>query len=187
MVTITRGLLSVLCERAATRDPEAVNVALDTRPASALAGPTDGVDPDSPVLTHFYLPEAGASVSAVFGMDLGRPSGPGRFLSHPNGRQGLSETDDLAGVVLVATPPYDAEDVRAYDRRGRRQTLRVVDASPPEESLTDDDASGWSLTDDDASGGSLTDDAVSSGPHADGSREESHADGHREESHAEDD
>jgi hypothetical protein len=137
VVTITRGLLSVLCERASDADPEAVNVALDTTPASDLSGVTDGVDPDTPVLTHFFMPEAGASVSAVFGMDLGRPSGRGRFLSHPDGTQGLTERDDLAGVVLVTTPPYTTEDVRAFDRSGRRQPLDVVDAEPPEESLED--------------------------------------------------
>ncbi|MEZ3116266.1 hypothetical protein RYH80_10125 [Halobaculum sp. MBLA0147] len=137
MVTITRGLLSVLCERAVAGDPESVTVALDTTPADELVGVEAEVDAETPVLTHFYLPEAGASVSAVFGMDLSRPSGSGLFVSHPDGRQGLSETDDLAGVVLVATPPYDLEDVRAYDRRGRRQPLEVTDATPPEERLDD--------------------------------------------------
>lgn len=158
MVTITRGLLSVLRERAAERDPDTVNVALDASPAGDLGwteahggdtlgdtpddnhtptGDTDELDPTTPVLTHFYLPEAAASVSAVFGMDLGRPSGAARFLSHPNGRRGITEADDLAAAVFVATPPYEESDVAVYDRRGRRQSLRIVDAVPPEESLAD--------------------------------------------------
>ena len=142
MVTITRGLLSVLRERAAARDPDAVNVALDATPAgdldwSSVSGLAADLDPTTPVLTHFYLPAAGASVSAVFGMDLGRPSGAARFLSHPSGRRGITEADDLAASVLVATPPYEEDHVRVYDRRGRRQSLRVVDAVPPEESLAD--------------------------------------------------
>jgi len=158
VVTITRGLLSVLRERAADRDPDAVNVALDTSPAGDLdwpgdrdatsgddtGGRTDGdtgdddpLDSTTPVLTHFYLPEAAASVSAVFGMDLGRPSGAARFLSHPTGRRGITEADDLAAAVFVATPPYEENDVEVYDRRGRRQSLRIVDAVPPEESLAD--------------------------------------------------
>ncbi|ERH13071.1 MAG: hypothetical protein J07HB67_02104 [halophilic archaeon J07HB67] len=142
MVTITRGLLSVLRERAADRDPDTVNVALDATPAGELdwRNSPDGVrdlDQTTPVLTHFYLPEAGASVSAVFGMDLGRPSGAARFLSHPDGRQTVTETDDLAASIFVATPPYEESDIQVYDRRGRRQPLRIVDAVPPEESLAD--------------------------------------------------
>lgn len=135
MVAITRDLLSVLCERAADADPEEANVVLDGTPAAELAGDTAGLDPETPVLTHFYLPEAGASVSAVFGMDLGRPGGTARFVSHPDGSPELTETDDLAARVLVTVPPYDPDDVRAYDRRGRRQPLRVLDAEPPEEFL----------------------------------------------------
>lgn len=137
MVTITRGLLSVLRERAATRDPDGVTVALDATAAGDLDG-APGLEPTEPVLTHFYLPEAGASVSAVFGVDIGRPSGAALFVSHPTGRQGVSETDDLAAAVLVATPPYEESDVQAYDRRGRRLDLTVVDATPPEESLADE-------------------------------------------------
>jgi len=172
VVTITRGLLSVLRERAAERDPDTVNVALDASAAGDLdwteahggdtpgetgggagasndtlgdtpddnhtpTGDTDELDPTTPVLTHFYLPEAAASVSAVFGMDLGRPSGAARFLSHPSGRRGITEADDLAAAVFVATPPYEESDVAVYDRRGRRQSLRIVDAVPPEESLAD--------------------------------------------------
>lgn len=132
---ITRDLLSVLCERAAEEDPEEANVVLDATAAGDLDGDTDALDPTTPVLTHFYLPSAGASVSAVFGMDLGRPGGRARFVSHPDGARGLSEEDDLAARVLVAVPPYEPSDVRVYDRRGRRQSLRIVDAQPPEERL----------------------------------------------------
>ena len=145
MVTITRGLLSVLRERAADRDPDAVTVALDATAAGDLRATESAsgdahatLDPTEPVLTHFYLPEAGASVSAVFGVDIGRPAGAALFVSHPDGRQGVSEADDLAPSVLVATPPYEEADVRAYDRRGRRLDLDVVDATPPEESLDGD-------------------------------------------------
>lgn len=139
MVTITRGLLSVLCEQAVEADPEGVNVVLDATAAGDLSGSTDSIDDDTPVMTHFYMPEAGASVSAVFGMDLSRPSGRARFLSHPDGTLGVSEADDLAPVVLVTTPPYDPEDVQAYDRRGQQQPLRIVDAAPPEEFLDEYD------------------------------------------------
>ncbi|NIS36997.1 MAG: hypothetical protein GWN07_39190, partial [Actinobacteria bacterium] len=65
--------------------------------------PTDG-----PVFTHLYLPEAGRSVRAVFGVDLGTPSGasPGVFLSHPTGPPELTRRDELREVALVAVPPW---------------------------------------------------------------------------------
>jgi hypothetical protein len=135
VVSITRDLLSLLCERAEASDPDAENLVLDATPADDLSGDTVGLSPDDPVLTHFYMPEAGASVSAVFGMDLGRPSGTARFLSHPDGDQRLTETDDLAERVLITVPPYDPDEVRAYDRRGDRHELRILDATPPEETL----------------------------------------------------
>ena len=137
MVAITRDLLSVLCERAREADPDTVSITLDATPAAALAGDTTRIDADTPVLTHFYLPEAGASVSAVFGMELGRPSGRARFLSHPDGATGVSERDDLAARILVTVPPYEPDGVEAYDRHGRSETLHVVEAEPPEEPLDD--------------------------------------------------
>ncbi|WP_313691365.1 hypothetical protein [Halorarum halobium] len=135
MVLLTRGLVTVLLERASEAEPGGVNVLLDTTPAGELAGETAGIDPDSPVLTHFYFPEAGGSVRAVFGMDIGTPAGRARFLSHPDGDSTLRQTDDLAGVVLVAVPPFGESDVSAYDRRGRELDLQVLDAEPPEEHI----------------------------------------------------
>ncbi|QZP37531.1 hypothetical protein [Halobaculum magnesiiphilum] len=132
-VHITVDLLALLCERAADADPEAENVVLDATPAGELIDAPTDIDPATPVLTHFYFPSAGGSVSAVFGMDLGRPAGSARFLSHPRGDRHLTEEDDLAAAVLVAVPPYERENVIAYDRRGRRRELVVVDAEPPEE------------------------------------------------------
>jgi len=134
VVHITAGLLELLLQRAEGTDPEQVNVVLSATPAGELE-PRPDVDPDSPVLSHFYLPEAGASVAAVFGMDLGVPAGDGRgrFLSHPRGNLSLSETDDLAGVVLVAVPPWGRDDVAAFDRSGSRVELSVLDAEPPDE------------------------------------------------------
>lgn len=140
MVLVTRDLLSVLLERADERDPDPVTVALDATPAGELSGDVDGLDPELPVLTHFYFPGAGGSVAAVFGMDLGTPASSARFLSHPDGNPRLTKADDLAAAVLVVTPPYRVEEVRAYDRHGRQLDLRVVDAVPPEERIEDDGA-----------------------------------------------
>ena len=136
-VHITADLLSLLLERAAESDPGAENVVLDATDAGDLVDPPGDVDPGTPVLTHFYFPGASGSVTEVFGMDLGRPPGRARFLSHPDGNRRLTEEDDLAAAVLVATPPYDGEHVVAYDRRGRRRELVVLDAVPPEERVDD--------------------------------------------------
>ena len=89
------------------------------------------------MFTHLFLPAAGQSVRAVFGVDLGRPSGRGRgrFVSHPQGPLALTREDDLAPVVLVAVPPWEPEHVTAFDRSGRVLDLSVVDAEPPVERL----------------------------------------------------
>lgn len=146
MAYVTRGLLSVLLETAADSEPESVTVGLSATRAgdlsgvgdpSGAAGP-DGLPADARVLTHMYLPEVGGSVSAVFGMDLSTPVGgtDGRFISHPTGGLGVSTTDDLHDVMLVAVPPWGPDSVGAFDRRGRRRPLEVVDAAPPEGSLS---------------------------------------------------
>jgi hypothetical protein len=136
VIYVTRDLLTVLRERAASEDPDEVNVRLSATPAGEFE--TDlGLDPETPVVTHFTLPSVGGSVSSVFGVDLGTPAGDGgaRFVSHPDGFLGVSRTDDLAGVVIVAVPPYDGDSVAAFDRSGDGVELAVVDAEPPTESV----------------------------------------------------
>jgi hypothetical protein len=49
------------------------------------------------------------------------------------GELGVSKTDDLHEVVLVAVPPWTREDVAAFDRSGRRLELRIVAAAPSEQ------------------------------------------------------
>ncbi len=136
MLYATAGLLKALLDIAKARDPSGVTVAVTTRPARELAGDdvADGetLAPDEPVFTDFYLPDAGSSVRAVFGMDLGTPSAKGRFVSHPTGPLGLTREDDLHEVVFVAVPPYDRDSVRPFDRNGRRLEMTVLDAAPPE-------------------------------------------------------
>jgi len=136
VIHVTRGLLTVLLDRAADRDPTATNLRLSSTRAGDFEEPT-GLDPETPVLTHFTPAGVGGAVNAVFGVDLGTPVGRGgaRFLSHPEGFLGVSKTDDLAGVVLVAVPPYDNDAVAAFDRAGDGIELGVLDAAPPEESL----------------------------------------------------
>ncbi|WP_281193327.1 hypothetical protein [Halorubrum sp. F4] len=136
MIHVTRDLLTVLLDHAAERDPTAVNLRLSATRAGAFDADL-GLDPETPVLTHFTLEGVGGPVNAVFGVDLGTPAGRGgaRFLSHPTGRLELSKTDDLAAVVLVAVPPYDADGVAAFDRAGDGIELVVLDATPPEESI----------------------------------------------------
>ncbi|WP_424018993.1 hypothetical protein ACOZ4N_05850 [Halorientalis pallida] len=133
MVYITRGLAETLLRLGEDRDPDSTTIRLSVSPASDL----DDADlpPETPVFTHFYMPEAGGSVGAVFGIDLGTPPGQtqGLFVSHPVGDLSISERDDLAEVVFVAVPPYEEESLAAFDRSGRRKELEIVDAEPPEE------------------------------------------------------
>ena len=139
-VYATEGLIEVLIEFAADREPQQASVPLAATPAGELEGvgsTLDSLDPETPVLTHFYMPDAGGSVNAVFGVDLGTPSGGAhaRFVSHPSGPDGITKRDDLAGVMLVAVPPWDTETVSAYDRSGRRLAFEQLDAEPPVESI----------------------------------------------------
>lgn len=136
-VYVTTGLLDVLCERAREADPAAVNIALAASTVADLDADLE-LPAETPVLTDFYVPDAAASISRVFGIDLGVPPGQtaGRFISHPTGELELMQRDDLAGRVLIAVPPWTTDHVVAFDRRGRRHPLVTVDAAPPPGSLT---------------------------------------------------
>jgi hypothetical protein len=136
VVYVTRGLLDALLEMAEAAEPEATNVVLASTPAGEFETDLD-LPPETPVLTHLYLPDAGRSVRAVFGVDLGTPAGRGRarFITHPQGKLEVTERDDLAGVVLVAVPPWEDASLAAFDRAGTRLELDVLDAEPPQESL----------------------------------------------------
>lgn len=133
MVYATNGLVETLLRQAREADPDSVTISLSVTPARDL--PTDDLPPETPVFTHFYLPEAGGSVNAVFGMDLGTPAGQteGRFVSHPMGDLSVSKTDDLHEVVFVAVPPWDIDSIVPFDRSGKRQSLTLLDVEPPEE------------------------------------------------------
>jgi proteasome lid subunit RPN8/RPN11 len=131
VVYATRGLVDALLELAEDRDPESLSVALAATPAGDWAP----LDQETEILTDFYLPSTGGSVSAVFGMDLGTPKAAGRFLTHPDGDPLLRQTDDFHNVILVAVPPYDRDSVHVYDRGGRERPLELVDAEPPERTI----------------------------------------------------
>ena len=130
VVYITRGLLTALLEVAADRDPNSVTVALAVTPAADLDA---DLPADASVYTDMYLPDTGGSVRAVFGMDLSTPGAAGRFVSHPDGTLALTKADDLHEVVFVAVPPWEADSMGAFDRRGRRRDWRVLDVEPPVE------------------------------------------------------
>lgn len=129
----TRGLVRTLLRLASESEPETTTIPLAVTPAGDI--PEADIDPETPVFTHFYMPSAGGSVSAVFGYDLGTPVGQtqGRFVSHPQGHLDLSTRDDLHEVVFVAVPPWERESLAAFDRRGRRQELTLLDVDLPEE------------------------------------------------------
>ena len=133
MLYVTRGLVRSLLRLASERDPEGTTIPIAVTPSEDL--PDADLAEETPVFTHFYMPESGGSVSAVFGVDLGTPAGQtqGRFVSHPQGDLRLSTRDDLHEVVFVAVPPYAEESLAAFDRSGRRQEFTVLDIEPPEE------------------------------------------------------
>jgi len=130
---VTRGLVDSLLRLASERDPDGTTIPLAVTPAGDL--PEARLDEETPVFTHFYMPDSGGSVSAVFGVDLGTPIGQtqGRFVSHPDGDLRLSMRDDLHEVVFVAVPPWTEDALAAFDRSGREQDFRVLDVEPPEE------------------------------------------------------
>ena len=136
MVHATQGLIEALLELARDAEPSQVTAGLSVTRVDAFDDPLE-LPPETPILTHFYLPDAGKSVSAVFGVDLSTPPGQtqGRFVSHPQGELDVSRRDDLHGVVLVAVPPWDEQSYAAFGRDGRRLELTLVEAEPPVETL----------------------------------------------------
>lgn len=135
-IHITAALLDVLLDMSEAAEPESVSVVLTPTPAGEFEAALE-LDDETPVLTHFYLPDAGQSVSSVFGMDLSTPAGRGRarFHAHPQGPREPTKRDDFAAALLVAVPPWNRDAVRAYGRGSDRLTLDVIDAEPPEETL----------------------------------------------------
>ncbi|RZH68187.1 MPN domain-containing protein [Natrinema altunense] len=140
MVYVTRGLVDILLALASDADPDDVTTGVSVVPAIELNG-ADGLPPDTPVFTDFFLPDPGNPVNAVFGVDLSTPArqAQGRFVSHPVGELEVTRRDDLAEVIFVAVPPWEVDDrsFGAFDRSGERQPLEIIDASPPGQSLTD--------------------------------------------------
>jgi len=135
VVYVTRGLVETLLRMAREAEPNDVTISLAVTQAEEL--PDADLAPETPVFTDFYLPSAGSSVNAVFGMDLGTPAGQthGRFVSHPDGYMGVSKLDDLHEVIFVAIPPWDSDSFGAFDRSGRKREVEILDVEPPEESL----------------------------------------------------
>lgn len=133
MVYATRGLVESLLRSAEEADPDQVSISLSVTPAGEL--PDTPLPPETPVFTHFYMPEAGGSVNFVFGVDLGTPAGQtqGRFVSHPNGELRIRQTDDFKELIFVAVPPWTTESLAVFDRRSEEQPLELLDVEPPEE------------------------------------------------------
>ncbi|MDQ2051588.1 hypothetical protein RBH26_13990 [Natronolimnohabitans sp. A-GB9] len=140
MVYITRALVDVLLDLASDADPDRVATGVSITPADDLDG-ADDLPPETPVFTDFYLPDPGNPVNAVFGVDLSTPArqAQGQFVSHPVRELEVTKRDDLAEVIFVAVPPWELGDrsFAAFDRHGERRPLEVVDAKPPDKSLSD--------------------------------------------------
>ena len=136
MLYVTRGLVDTLLRFAAEKDPDRVTVPLAVTRARDL--PEAALPDETPVFTHFYMPSEGDAVNAVFGMQLGIPSGetPGIFVSHPVRRLELTREDDLREIIFIAVAPWDAGSLAAFERSGDKQEYTILDIEPPEESLT---------------------------------------------------
>ncbi len=133
MIHLTEGLLQTLLRLAEEKDPDSTTIPLDVTTASNL--PEADLSDETPVFTHFYLPNEGDALNAVFGVDLGRPAGqtPGVFVSHPRGELFVSKRDELREVVFVAVPPWERESFKAFDRKGDKIEFGVLDIEPPDE------------------------------------------------------
>jgi len=134
-VVTTAALVEALLDVAARAEPTKVTVDLSVTAGSAFA--SDEIPDDVSVFSHYYLPNVATSTSDVFGMNMTVPPGQtqGRFVSHPRSKAELTVRDSLHEVVFLAVPPWTRDDLRVFDRAGRRQPLRIVDAEPPVEEL----------------------------------------------------
>lgn len=135
MQYITRGLVETLLRLGRESEPDPTTVPLSVTRASTLEGTE--LPPETPVFTHFYLPSKGDALNAVFGVNLTTPVGqtPGLFVSHPRGDLRVSKRDDLREVVFVGVPPWDDSGIAAFDRSGDRLGYRVLEATPPCETV----------------------------------------------------
>jgi hypothetical protein len=129
----TRGLVETLLRMARERAPESTTISLAVTDAGEI--PEADLDPETPIFTHFYMPSAGSSVNAVFGVDLGTPVGQtqGRFVSHPRGDLRLTKRDDFHEVIFIAVPPWNDDAIAVFDRSAEEQELTILDVEPPEE------------------------------------------------------
>lgn len=135
MLYVTQGLVDTLLRMASEKDPDSTTIPLAITRAEQL--PDADLPEGTPIFTHFYMPNKGDALNAVFGIDLVTPAGqtPGLFVSHPRGDLRLSKRDDLREVVFVGVPPWDEDCLRAFDRKGKRQEYTILDVEPPEETV----------------------------------------------------
>lgn len=133
MLYVTRGLVETLLRFASEKDPESTTIPLAITRASDISA--TNLDDETPVFTHFYLPNDGDSVNAVFGVDLGTPAGqtPGVFVSHPRGELQVSKRDDLREIIFVAVPPWEPDSLKVFGRDGNAREFSILDVEPPEE------------------------------------------------------
>lgn len=134
MIYITRGLVETLLRLGREADPDSTTVPLAVTRAEDI--PDTDIDDETPVFTHFYMPNKGDALNAVFGVDLNTPSGqtPGIFVSHPIRQLTVTKSDDLREVIFIAVPPWGEDSFAAFNRTGDEQELAILDIEPPEES-----------------------------------------------------
>lgn len=133
MIHITRGLVDTLLRLAEEADPDTRTIPLAVTRARDL--PDVNLPDETPVFTHFYMSSKGDALNAIFGVDMKTPAAqtPGIFVSHPMGELKVTKRDDLREIIFVAVPPWDENDLKAFDRKDYVQELKILDVEPPEE------------------------------------------------------
>ncbi|QZA89237.1 hypothetical protein K0C01_03570 [Salinarchaeum sp. IM2453] len=136
-VYITEGLVKALLEIASRQDPQPVSVDLGATKAREYNDVSDKLGAETLILTDMYMPTDQQSVSAVFGMDISTPAGRtyGRFVSHPDGTLGLTTKDNLHEIVIVAVPPWNQKQIKAFDRKGKAMSMEMLDVDLPESEI----------------------------------------------------
>lgn len=136
-IYITEGLVKALLEIASRQDPQPVAIDLGATKAKEYNEISDKLDGETLVLTDMYMPTDQQSVSAVFGMDISTPVGRtyGRFVSHPDGTLDLTTKDNLHEIVIVAVPPWNQKQIKAFDRRGRAMEMEMLDVDLSESEI----------------------------------------------------
>jgi len=128
---MTEELATVLLDTASRKEPADASILLFTADDNELREYAPELEGKT-VFVGFYSPDAGQSISSVFGVDLSVPNGAadGRFISHPNGDSSVKMEDDLHSIIFIGVPPWDTlgDNIRAYTRKGEELEIQFIES-----------------------------------------------------------